>query len=576
MLIFRYKKFLLIIQFILFIIILFTMGASGYLGIELSRVFNAPISSIIILGTSFFILLFVLLFVWLGINLYSTWKTRLVLDPNSVQVMSLKKYQKFLPWTGRSFLVEKDNISVVRAKDTGMLEIIDANGRSYIVALGAFENDAMEQVTKWLTTHLPSEKIELDLNSKITQKVNPVKLIPVYILLLVVLFALVMNIDFFRSRLTNAWTKEYSFRMFEYTSQFQADSRQDGLWVLVNGRKDEYSVYHYWKNGTQEWKLPESRDLGDTPEMIGNDENGLPIAWFERGVSRYEGEWESNRYASNLGIPAFALDHGVASGDKAWAIIETEVKGNLIELDATGAWTLIPIPEDAEKKNYSPQLIWGAVNKDLIVLMSNDTSSTFYVLSEQRWMPQEYPITIPQYSVITDCFMDSKGYLLVLVSTILDDEFSVKRIAPDGEAKTTQLPLPASKEDRDHYDSLLVDSHGRLWILGGYPAFMDVFSPVWDGSAEKLVHYTDKNSNFNMGIFADPVMSSDGYVWSVYDSIASIDSNVDDLPNPFPDWLVWVTNTQTLSFLNLIVILFVLISLLRRRLLKRQNPSTVK
>ena len=576
MLIFRYKRNILIIQFILFLFILFIMGAGGYLGIELSRVFNAPISTIIILGASFFILLFAFLFVWLGINLYSTWNTRLVLDTNSVQVMSLKKYQKFLPWTGRSFLVEKDDISVVRAKDTGMLEIIDANGRSYIVALGAFENDAMEQVTKWLTAHLPSEKIELDLNRKITQKVNPVKLIPVYILLLVVLFITFMNIDFFRSRLTNAWTKEYSFRMFEYTRQVRADSRQDGLWVLVNGKKDEYSVHHFWKYETQEWKLPESRDLGNTPEMIGNDENGLPIAWFERGVLRYAGEWKSNRYASNLGIPAFALDHGVVSGDRAWVIIETEVKGNLIELDASGAWTLIPIPASAEQKNYSPQLIWQAVNRDLIVLMSNDTSSVFYVLSKQRWMSQVYPITIPQYSAITDCFMDSKGYLWVLISSILHDEFSVKRIAPDGEAKTTQLPLPASEEGRDYYDSLLVDSHGRLWIPGGYPVFIDVFSPVWDGSAEKLVRYTDKNSNFNLGISADPVMSSDGYIWSVYDSIVSIDSNVDDLPNPFPDWFVWATNTQTLSFVNLIMILFVVISLLQSRLLKRKDLSTVK
>jgi hypothetical protein len=65
---------------------------------------------------------------------------------------------------------------------------------------------------------------------------------------------------------------------------------------------------------------------------------------------------------------------------------------------------------------------------------------------------------------------------------------------------------------------------------------MAVFTPSWSGEAAEIVRYTEGNSSYKGGISTDPVMLSNGQIWSLSDKITSIDSNLKVLPAPLPDW----------------------------------------
>src|SRR5262249_37320527 len=69
--------------------------------------------------------------------------------------------------------------------------------------------------------------------------------------------------------------------------------------------------------------------------------------------------------------------------------------------------------------------------------------------------------------------------------------------------------------------------------------------PHWGGMAERLRRYTNKNSNYQVGIGSNDLrISEDGYIWSARNRVVRINANQPELPPALPEWATYVTNPK--------------------------------
>ena len=69
---------------------------------------------------------------------------------------------------------------------------------------------------------------------------------------------------------------------------------------------------------------------------------------------------------------------------------------------------------------------------------------------------------------------------------------------------------------------------------------MAVFTPSWMDDASLLQRYTSTNSNYRISTFQGPFMSTDGRIWAGDNGIISMDTNLQVLPRPFPEWVAFL------------------------------------
>jgi hypothetical protein len=362
----------------------------------------------------------------------------------------------------------------------------------------------------------------------------------------------------FSSRLwlTDAWNVELRPLGYESVWAYSRDS-QNNFWV-VSWKSSYYRIYHYSNKLENEWELPKTLTGKDYPQFASGDKAGNPIVWLEDHVLHYENDnWKAIPYDDNLDLGDWDYNGNVA-GEWGWAIDEKEGQDNhLLKINAlTGKWSVIPLPETAAQQKLLPRSIRRAVNGDFLVLMQSDTNNRVYILSDDKWKPQEYPIILLEDSRFRDCFLDNNGSLWVLFET--QNKFIVEKVDLKGDLHLTQLPSPKETDEWERYERIIVDSAGRLWVNGSYPEFMAVFTPVWQGEATEIERYTEQNSDYQGDLSANPVMMPDGQIWVFDRHIATMDTNQATLPPPLPAWFAsWDWNLIRL-FMILTQLVFLL------------------
>ena len=187
--------------------------------------------------------------------------------------------------------------------------------------------------------------------------------------------------------------------------------------------------------------------------------------------------------------------------------------------------------------DLSPQLIHRALDGALLVLLKKDTDTRVYLLVNDQWQAQVYSVVLLANSGVRDLFLDPDRALWVLMET--DGEWLVEKISPGGDFVLTRLPDPVGSDQGGGYSGLSVDAQQRLWVAGsdGLAHSMAVFIPSWMDDASLLQRYTSTNSNYRISTLQGPFMSMDGRIWAVDYSITSMDTNLQILPRPFPEWV---------------------------------------
>jgi len=220
----------------------------------------------------------------------------------------------------------------------------------------------------------------------------------------------------------------------------------------------------------------------------------------------------------------------------------------ILRIDAlSGQETVLESPAEAVQLGLSPSQIQRAMDGTLLVLFENENNERVYLLADDRWQVQEYPVTLPNVRWARDFFLDGDGALWVLLLKT-DGAWQVEKISRGGESLLTGLP---DSEEEDGfgglYETLLVDVHQRLWVAGHHrgQSFMSVFNPEWKGEAEELQRYTSLNSNYLQNLYTNPSLSMDGHIWAFGYSITSMDTNQQELPVPLPDWFVVLAEHRT-------------------------------
>jgi hypothetical protein len=500
------------------------------------------------------LLVLIILIVYSGVYVIASRKARLIFESKLLVFESFNGSNFFLRSEWRSFKLSYDQIKVVKVIGAARsVEIFDFNEKKFVIFPALFSKNQGEEVYIELKKRLPAEVFESGFEvSDITQqlakrrKIINLIVIPVTFIYILTFF---LDSSLFRDWSTNAWqVKNNSFR-YENIWAYSVDN-YNNFWVTAS-ISGGYHVYRFSDKMDAEWWLPDSVLQKHYPLLSSADKAGRPIVWLDNGALLFDnGDWKSIPYKNGLSIDAWNL-RGVALGEESWGVANQEEANRLLKINAmSGEWVALPIPEMAEQKKLSPTSVSRVSNTDILVLMQGNTEASVFILSNGEWTSQEFPIIILEGSRIHDYFLDAKSSLWVLLE--VQNNFIIEKVNPNGGLQLTQLPSSQEEEDWENYDHLVVDSSERLWVSGGYPFFMAVFTPVWDGEAVEVVRYTEYNSDYENDSFTKPMMSSDGQLWSFGRRITTIDTNLTILPSPLPEWFVSWDWAQIKIFIGII------------------------
>jgi len=337
----------------------------------------------------------------------------------------------------------------------------------------------------------------------------------------------------FHLKLNSAWQVEMQAPSLDIFWIYSAEA-SDNLWALTNDLGHPYRVYNQAGKVNKNWDMPELVH-GDYPQRVSGDKDGEPIVWFEDRVLHYSGDiWETIFYNDGLDLSDLRY-RSVITGEQGWFMTVIEERAKLINVNAlTGEWQEISLPEKAIQLGFKPLQVKQAVNGDIMVLAVQEKNARVYFWSNGGWNNEEYAFTISNILAIEDYFLDANENLWILIN---DENQMVEKIPMSGEISLTYLPPPPSDgRGLERYDYLIVDSHNRLWVSGGYPQFIVAFSPQWNARARTLTIYNTKNSSYQGDIETPPVYFENGLIVSGDNYISSINTNIENLPNPLPDW----------------------------------------
>lgn len=521
--------------------ILLLLGLMGFLGFtfvgaatSLSGTFKRTIS-IMWLPTLIYSIPFLLLIVWLSVYLVACQKMRLIFDNEKITLESIKRLRFLLQAGYKSFELSYDQIKKVKFEGfIGRMLFIDQKEKKVYLYPMLFDKNYGKQVLAELQNRLPTETFEPDIRTlaipEIWSRQNKIRI--TFAIVILVLYITTMFLDpHFTSRswLTDDWDVKLNPKGYESAWTYSIDS-QNTFWV-VSWRSSYYRVYHFSDKLENEWKLPKELLGEQYPQLVSNDGAGSPIIWADRGIyfSKNNG-WNWKPYANNLNLENSSA---LASGEHAWVIDEQK---QILKINAlTAAWTIIPLPKSALAKKLQPKSLRPTKDGNILVLMQNDNSSRVYLLSlDDKWKHQEFSVISSENIFIQDYFLDDHNVLWILSSE--QKKFFIQKIDSNENLLLTKLPSPLETEDWERYRSLLVDSSGRLWVEGGHPYFMAVFSPVWNDTAEEIVRYTEDNSAYQGGISASPILMPDGRIWSFGRRLSTMNAHLANLPSPLPTW----------------------------------------
>jgi len=521
------------------------------------------------------------LIIWMSLMAYITFKTRLIFDEQGIHQVGPKILPGLLLGMLKPLTIYYSQIKSVQAKKLpGLLEILETNGKKHSIAISAFAKNFGEEILVELKNRLPDERFQIGVGIHALPpawtKLNRISTI-VSVLLLLLLFSTFALDPFFpmRDRLVRAWTIE--MRPIEYQSveAYSVDNNQ-GFWVVSYHNFGDYLVYHYTDKVEQKWELPDP-DNSKYPQQVSGDENGNPIVWLDDGILHFtEKDWHFIPYALD---PEIQVDNYwlIVSGTQGWVIDSPNDETLLFNLNAlTGAKSTIIPPESAVQAGLSPSLIRRAANGDLLVLMDKESEARIYLLTqENEWRSNEYAVMINKSYRVEDLFLDGENSLWVLLDGPSLGEWLVEKITSSGEMKITRLPSPTTADEWERYESILADTHGRLWATGSYPGFIAAFKPEWMSDAVEIERYTKNNSNYVYGISSEPVMDANGQIWAFDNKISTLDSTLVELPHPLPGWLASLDMNFIRAGIQLLLMVFVFAQLGRAKGTLSESKKTL-
>ena len=587
---FRVTRSIKTIYLLLMLLMLVGLGFLAYLSFGLFSAISGigdafgnsdsplPLINSMICSVPFLFLLFAI--GWMGIYSFAVYKTRLIFDDQAVKLESLHRFTFFLWGSGlKPFTIPYEQIKTIRSIGlAAAVQILDTNGKKFTLAPALFGKNYGEEVLIELQNHLPAERIESgmkipDLLRK-WAKGNKARVVFAVSFVIVYLSTFLVDPMFSnRSWFVPAWNVETRLPLFESVWTYSLIS-QNEIWLVAH-KIDSYRVYHYVSNtSVGSWDMP--KKAGYYPDFVSDDGYGKPIVWFEDSVLHYDGAWKNIKYQNNLDLEGW-YGSGFVAGNQGWAIREMEEANQLLHIDGlTGEWSEIPLPDTAIQQKLSPQSARQALNGDILVLMTSYTNARVYLLSNNAWKLLEFPVVLLEDSDIRGFFLDEKDSLWVLFSC--REEWFVEKINPTSELQITQLQSPQKGVDEwERYENLFIDAHGRMWVNGSYPEFIAVVMPVWKGDATEIVRYTEDNSNYQGTRLHPHLMSSDGRIWTFDRKITTMDTNLETLPAPLPDWLanldwnlirLYILLAQFPFYIYLFILSFVLLRPRKQKALK--------
>ena len=439
----------------------------------------------------------------------------------------------FLLWRGlKPFSIELERVRSVFFNLLGMLEIIDAQGKRYAFSPGLFSMGSGEDILLELKSRVPPRVLApiLENSENFKHTHNWVFIRSLAFPVILMLHLLTMYLEPPNSELIHVWKSEMRLSWLEDVEGYSVDP-SGGFWVLSDTFAG-YRVYRFLSSPTQSWKW--NLELFETqyPKFVSGDAEGTPVIWLENGMMRYVNKkWEIMPYKENLVLESDRMFEAITEGH---VLVLNGNAGQLLNINVSnGEWYALTLPQDARQNRFVPASIKRTVDGEILVLMKNDRESRVYLLSNGEWSSHEYAI-IQADGRVRDYFLDEDGVLWVLLS--IRGQSIVERLDNEGNVSVTRLPSMINKVDAASYSSLRVDSSGRLWVEGKYPRFISVFAPVWGGDVDEIIRYSVENSNYQSGISSSTVLMPDGKLWAFEKQVVSMDTNLNDLPAPLPDW----------------------------------------
>jgi hypothetical protein len=427
----------------------------------------------------------------------------------------------------------------------------------------------------------------------------------------ILLSVVLMGSGLYPSLLPTAWHKEDIQTGLPSVRGAAADP--DGsVWLISDLRLDEYHIRHVSDGGTSDWAFPEELSyvsIEKTPDSffsgehlpqsflgIARDNSGNPWVIAGGSIHQWDGKaWQTHAYpdGARLGgeveTPYLFLqefDDLIINGNLIWGV-DSSVDGQRILRMDIGDGTLqtqfLDLPDDALSLNSRADWIKPGPDGSLAVYVSGDSYHAFYLWNDGQWtkIAELEEERAPEWNISID--RDDKGNIYMVQKPRETDSRSVIGIFRPDQTTWIWSDVYFISEKGKVYasiDRLIVDSSGRIWMTGDeftnhqiqssytelvnssgtfYEAgeFIGVFQES-DGIFQEVRHYTADNSGFSG---TDLFMAHTGRIWAVGDYPAWIDSRQQDLPQPLPEWLAFITGDAGLKvrFAAEMILFFIII-----------------
>jgi hypothetical protein len=437
-----------------------------------------------------------------------------------------------------------DQIKRVSYEWPGVLAISSFDGAKLKVPLNSMEG-GKQKILDLVKIHLPHEVVKDNLSEKI-ENVKPFEKRHLYVgYVIVAFYFLALFGRDLLSLFPISWNIYGNWGARDVAG-YQIES-QDSIWVVTTNLGGSAEVIHYGENVSR-WQLPDPKTSIDYHDAIVlSDSQGQPTVINREGeiyVWSSNGEWTQTKFSEGH-APWIFGDYYTSSRTDAWFILHRENADTVLAQVHAGSnkIDLMELPEYAKEKEYEPYRL-SILPDDTVLVLAGKHESAVFVLKNGEWQEAVYPANSHPSMIIRDFTVDANGRLYFLHAGFHEDKNMVEMVDA---GKTVETELPGLDDDF-RYEHLEVDKNGRLWIDGGYESKVIVLKPVWGGTAEEIVSYSESNSSFSGDSDEGLRLLSNGQIWSADRKLVWIDSNLERLPQPLPVW-VGIVNGRSYQFI---------------------------
>ncbi|HNE67569.1 MAG TPA: hypothetical protein PLE39_04265 [Anaerolineales bacterium] len=519
---------------------------SGLIGIlPLTFLFDPPRASLKSLLELSFVNLFtvgvLVFFIWFYfVRIKKELKYRIVFTSEAIEENQNKGF-----YSSRPRRILYSDVLSVQYLFPGVIVVRSKNEEDFKFVLADIEGGA-DRVMELLKTHLPGTVIDEKLPEKMEKNSILVKINDAGMVLFLPLITIpVLGVyGFFQG----GWNV-HRLPWNEFLLDFSITSK-NSPWIASTDFNGDNLIVHF-DDQEQRWPLPLQNPRGT---IILSDSNGQPtLITGEINYTWQDGKWLQWKY---FGVYKAAIyrKRFVSTTEQAWLVLYGDNKPNVLVGAIAGrpGVDVIQLPESAVQKGYEPYSLSILADETVLVHAGNENEARIFLLKDGQWLEKSYDVPF-DFLQVKDFIVDDVGRLFIFYTTQTEEvESYFVQIQDDEKALITEIPLLGEFSD---YDSLLVDSHDRLWILDdSYGGGVTVLRPVWSGVAELVVQYNKENSNYPRSGRSSFVLDADGKVWVSSEDLYWIDSTASELPRPMPDWLMDIGYSDT-GYLKYIAIL---------------------